>query len=50
MRRRQPLTRGDRAHAGEANRKRAMHDFKACTATKPLLLNINGLHYTQDGI
>ena len=45
-----PLRRDDRAHSGKQDEEVLCMVFKAPTATKPLLQNLNGLRYTQDGI
>ena len=45
-----PLRRDDRAHSGEHAEDVLCTVFKAPTATKPLLQNLNSLSYTQDGI
>ena len=45
-----PLRRDDRAHSGKQVEDVLCTVFKALTAIKPLLQNLNGLSYTQDGI
>ena len=45
-----PLRRDDCAHSGKQVEDVLCTVFKALTAIKPLLQNLNGLSYTQDGI
>ena len=45
-----PLRRDDCAHSGKQVEDVLCTVFKAPTMTKPLLQNLNGLSYTQDGI
>ena len=45
-----PLRRDDGTHSGKLVEDVLCTVFKAPTATKPLLQNLNGLSYTQDGI
>ena len=49
-RRRGSATRGDHAHGAGHHKAVTCTNFKALITTKPLLLNLNRLHYTQDGI
>ena len=43
-------TRGDHAHGARQHKAMTCRNFKVLITTKPLLLNLNRLHYTQDGI
>ena len=49
-RRRGSATRGDHAHGARHHKVVTRPNFKALITTEPLLLNLNRLHYTQDGI
>ena len=48
--RRQTPERGDRAHAANQPETVSCMNFKAPIKTKRLLLDLNHLHHTQDGI